>query len=205
MKLLPDTGLVGLAYWELGFRNLTNNRHPVDQARRHQGLEDPYDPVADPDRAVQQSRRQCGAAALYRALYGARNRHCGRPGKPGSQYPKRQILRSAEVHDGDPSPVQSADRADQQEVLGRPQRRGKGGVAVGGHEARDYQRKVSREQDAKAIAEIKATGMEVDRTQPGGDTEAARSRQADDRQVQCRNRPETVDALFKELNAARGQ
>ena len=33
-------------------------------------------------------------------------------------------------------------------------------------EARDYQRKVSREVDAKAMAEIKATGMEVAELSP---------------------------------------
>ncbi len=38
MKRLPDTGLVGLAYWELGFRNLTNNRHPVAKLEDIAGL-----------------------------------------------------------------------------------------------------------------------------------------------------------------------
>src|SRR5436190_5968806 len=27
--LLPPKGLVGLAYWELGFRNVTNSKHPI--------------------------------------------------------------------------------------------------------------------------------------------------------------------------------
>ena len=26
---LPESGLVGLGYWELGFRQLSNNRHPI--------------------------------------------------------------------------------------------------------------------------------------------------------------------------------
>ncbi len=38
MKRLPDTGLIGLAYWELGFRNLTNNRHPVAKLEDITGL-----------------------------------------------------------------------------------------------------------------------------------------------------------------------
>lgn len=31
-------GLVGLAYWELGFRNLTNNRHPVTRLEHFDGI-----------------------------------------------------------------------------------------------------------------------------------------------------------------------
>ncbi|PWC54832.1 TRAP transporter substrate-binding protein [Azospirillum sp. TSO22-1] len=35
---LPEKGLVGLAYWDLGFRNLTNNRRPVAKADDVAGL-----------------------------------------------------------------------------------------------------------------------------------------------------------------------
>jgi tripartite ATP-independent transporter DctP family solute receptor len=35
---LPEKGLVGLGYWELGFRDLTNNRHPVAKADDIAGL-----------------------------------------------------------------------------------------------------------------------------------------------------------------------
>jgi len=35
---LPEHGLVGLAYWENGFRNLTNSKHPVETAKDFQGL-----------------------------------------------------------------------------------------------------------------------------------------------------------------------
>ena len=38
MERLPATGLVGLAYWELGFRNLTNNRRPVATLEDIKGL-----------------------------------------------------------------------------------------------------------------------------------------------------------------------
>jgi TRAP-type transport system periplasmic protein len=36
--LLPDKGLIGLGYWELGFRNLTNSRRPVAKIEDIQGL-----------------------------------------------------------------------------------------------------------------------------------------------------------------------
>jgi len=37
-KKLEDAGLVNLAYWENGFRNLTNNRRPVTKAEDFQGV-----------------------------------------------------------------------------------------------------------------------------------------------------------------------
>lgn len=38
MAKLPDKGLVGLAYWEHGFRSLTNSRHPVARWEDVDGL-----------------------------------------------------------------------------------------------------------------------------------------------------------------------
>ncbi|WP_134701298.1 TRAP transporter substrate-binding protein [Ammoniphilus sp. YIM 78166] len=35
---LPDHGLIGLTYWENGFRNLTNSKRPVEKAEDFQGL-----------------------------------------------------------------------------------------------------------------------------------------------------------------------
>ena len=38
MRKLEDKGLVGLVYWENGFRNLTNSRHPVEKAEDLEGI-----------------------------------------------------------------------------------------------------------------------------------------------------------------------
>ena len=38
MNKLPEKGLVGLAYWENGFRNLTNDKRPVTKMEDLQGL-----------------------------------------------------------------------------------------------------------------------------------------------------------------------
>src|SRR3546814_5266076 len=35
---LDSKGLVGLGYWDLGFRNLTNSKHPVTKLEDMQGL-----------------------------------------------------------------------------------------------------------------------------------------------------------------------
>jgi tripartite ATP-independent transporter DctP family solute receptor len=37
-KKLPDAGLVNLAYWENGFRNLTNSKRPVQKAEDFDGI-----------------------------------------------------------------------------------------------------------------------------------------------------------------------
>lgn len=38
LEKLPQHGLIGLCYWENGFRNLTNNKHPVATAEDFKGL-----------------------------------------------------------------------------------------------------------------------------------------------------------------------
>ena len=37
-SLLPDVGVINLAYWENGFRNLTNSKHPVEKWEDMQGM-----------------------------------------------------------------------------------------------------------------------------------------------------------------------
>jgi TRAP-type C4-dicarboxylate transport system substrate-binding protein len=72
-------------------------------------------------------------------------------------------------------------------------------------EARDYQRKVSREVDAKAIEDIKATGMEVGELSP---EETQKLRDAVKPLIDkfaAEIGPETVAALFKELETIRGK
>ncbi|MFS0824630.1 TRAP transporter substrate-binding protein [Bacillus sp. 1P02SD] len=38
LEKLPEHGLIGLGYWENGFRQLTNSKHPVEKAEDFQGL-----------------------------------------------------------------------------------------------------------------------------------------------------------------------
>jgi len=38
LKMLDDKGLVGLVYWENGFRNMTNSRRPIEKAEDMQGI-----------------------------------------------------------------------------------------------------------------------------------------------------------------------
>ena len=36
---LPEKGLVGLTFWDLGFRNVTNSKQPITKAEDLAGLE----------------------------------------------------------------------------------------------------------------------------------------------------------------------
>ena len=38
LEKLPDKGLIGLAYWDLGFRNVTNSKRPIHKAEDLDGL-----------------------------------------------------------------------------------------------------------------------------------------------------------------------
>ena len=72
-------------------------------------------------------------------------------------------------------------------------------------EARDFQRKVSREQDAAALEEIRKTGMEVSELSP---EETQKLRDAVKPMIEKFSADigqETVEALFKEIGTVRGQ
>jgi TRAP-type transport system periplasmic protein len=158
---LPEKGLVGLGYWELGFRNLTNNRRPVTTVDDIAGLK---------IRVVQ--------SPLFIDLFNA----LGANAVP-MPYPELYSALETGTVDGQENPFTNILSAKFYEVqkhltitrhVYNPQI-----VLVGGKfwdglnederkllqeaaaEARDYQRALSREQADKALEEIKGEGMEV--------------------------------------------
>ncbi|WP_207481938.1 TRAP transporter substrate-binding protein [Arenibaculum pallidiluteum] len=158
---LPEKGLVGLGYWELGFRNLTNNRRPVAKAEDIAGLK---------IRVVQ--------TPVLIDLFGA----LGANPVP-MPYPEVYTALETGTVDGQENPFANILSAKFYEVQKH--------VAVTRHvynpqivliskktwdklndeerkviqeaaaEARDFQRTASRAQEAEALAEIKAKGMQV--------------------------------------------
>ena len=205
MELLPDTGLVGLAYWELGFRNLTNNRHPITKLDDIKGLK---------IRVIQspipiELFNSLGANAVplpYTELYTALETGT----VDGQENPAANILNAKfyEVqkymtvtrHQYNPQIVLISKKVwdglnDEEKAV----------FQSAATEARDYQRQVSREVDAKAIEDIKATGMEVNELSP---EETQKLREAVKPLIDkfsAEIGPETVAALFKELETIRGQ
>lgn len=204
LKRLPDTGLVGLAYWELGFRNLTNNRHPVAKLEDIAGLK--IRTLQSPVPVALFNTLGANAVPLpYTELYTALETGT----VDGQENPNANIINAKfyEVqkyltltrHQYNPQIVMISkkfwDRLNDEE---------KAVIEQAAVEARDYQRKVSREQDATALDEIKKTGMQVTELTP---EETARLRDAVKPIIDkfsAEIGAETVNELFAELKKVRG-
>ena len=163
---LPEKGLVGLAYWELGFRQLTNNRHPVAKVDDIAGLKIRViqTPIyIDLFNALGANAVPMPFTELYTALEtGAID---------GQENPAPSILTAKlnEVqdyltltnHTYNPQIVMIS--AKFWDKLNDDERQLLRDAAM---EAREYQRTVSREQAAKAIEELQSEGMEITELPP---------------------------------------
>jgi tripartite ATP-independent transporter DctP family solute receptor len=202
---LPEKGLVGLGYWELGFRNLTNNRRPVTKVDDIAGLK---------IRVVQSPLfielfNTLGANAVpmpYPELYSAMETGT----VDGQENPYSNILSAKfyEVqkhltitrHVYNPQIVLVSGKL--WDKLNADERKA---IQDSATEARAYQRALSREQADKALAEIKGQGMQVvelsaeetakfrEKAKPVADKFAA---EAD---------PALVQQLYAEIEKARGK
>jgi tripartite ATP-independent transporter DctP family solute receptor len=205
MERLPDTGLVGLAYWELGFRNLTNNRHPVTKLEDIKGLK--IRTIQSPIPVELFNALGANAVPLpYTELYTALETGT----VDGQENPSANIINAKfyEVqkymtltrHQYNPQIVLVSKKFwdglnDEEKTI----------LQQAAVEARDFQRKVSREQDAAALEEIRKTGMEVSELSP---EETQKLRDAVKPMIEKFSADigqETVEALFKEIGTARGQ
>ncbi|MEI2297175.1 TRAP transporter substrate-binding protein [Ensifer sp. MJa1] len=204
-KLLPDTGLVGLGYWELGFRNLTNNRHPVTKIEDIKGLK--IRTIQSPIPIELFNTLGANAVPLpYTELYTALETGT----VDGQENPAANILNAKfyEVqkymtltrHQYNPQIVLVSKKfwdglnGEEQAVL-----------QAAATEARDFQRKVSREADAAALDEIRKTGMEVSELSPEETQKLREAVKPVIEKFSAEIGAETVQALFKEISAARGQ
>ena len=163
---LPENGIVGLAYWELGFRQLTNSRHAVTKVADIEGLK---------IRVIQ--------SPIYIELFNA----LGANAVP-MPFPEVYTALETGAIDGQENPAPSILTAKLNEVqdymtltnhtynpqmvmvsakfwdtLNDEERKVLQDAAV---EARDYERAVAREQSAKAVEELKSEGMEVSELPP---------------------------------------
>lgn len=205
IDLLPPTGLVGLAYWELGFRNLTNNRHPVTKLEDIKGLK--IRTIQSPIPLELFNSLGANAVPLpYTELYTALETGT----VDGQENPAANIL-NAKFYEVQKYMTVTRHQYNPQIVLISKKfwdglnDEEKAVLQAAATEARDYQRKVSRELDAKALEDIKATGMEVSELSP---EETQKLRDAVKPVVEkfsAEIGPDTVSALFKELDAARGK
>ncbi|WP_377154789.1 TRAP transporter substrate-binding protein [Roseateles sp. UC29_93] len=170
---LTDKGLVGLVYWENGFRNLTNSKHAVNKLEDLNGIK-----LRVMQNAVfLDSFKQLGANAVplpYSELFTALETNA----VDGQENPYNTILSAKfyEVqkyltvtnHVYSPWIVTVSKKfwdglsKDEQAVLQQ--------AAV---KSRDFERKDTRDEAAKALAELKTKGMAVNELSPA---ETARMR-----------------------------
>jgi tripartite ATP-independent transporter DctP family solute receptor len=170
---LPEKGLVGLVYWENGFRNLTNSKRPVTKLEDLEGIK----LRVMQNNVFLESFKTLGANAVplpFSELFSALETKT----VDGQENPFNTILSSKffEVqkylsvtnHVYSPWIVLVSKKwwdglsKDEQKVL-----------ADAAKAARDFERKDTREEGAKALADLKAKGMQINELPA---TEAARMR-----------------------------
>lgn len=205
IKLLPDTGLIGLGYWELGFRNLTNNRHPVTKLEDIKGLK--IRTIQSPIPIELFNTLGANAVPLpYTELYTALETGT----VDGQENPAANIL-NAKFYEVQKYMTLTRHQYNPQIVLVSKKfwdglnDEEKAVLEAAATEARDYQRKVSRDADAAALEEIRKTGMEVSEFSPEETQKLRDAVKPVIEKFSAEIGAETVQALFKEIGAARGQ
>jgi tripartite ATP-independent transporter DctP family solute receptor len=166
MSRLPDKGLVGLAFWETGFRNFTNSRKPIVNVEDIKGLK--LRVISNP--MFVESFRALGANPVpmpFPELYGAlESRAMDAQENPlaiilTSKFYEVQKYLSITNHVYTANPVVISKKtwdklsaADQKLLQDAAQ------------EAGAYQRKLSREASVSARKELQAKGMQVNDVPP---------------------------------------
>jgi len=205
MAEMPEKGLVGLGYWELGFRQVTNNRRPINTVEDIAGLK--MRVVQSP--VLIDLFNALGANAVpmpFPEVYGALETGT----VDGQENPFPNILASKlyEVqehlaitrHVYNPQIVMISKKT--WDGLNEEERKVIQDAAV---EARDFQRATSRAQSDEALAQLKENGMQVTELPP---EEIAKLREKAGPVVEkhtAEAKPEVVKLLQDELAKARGR
>jgi TRAP-type transport system periplasmic protein len=194
---LPARGLIGLCYWENGFRQLTNSKRPIAKADDIQGLK--VRVMQNP--AYLDMFNGLGANAVpmaFTELYTALEtktvdaQENPIPTIETSKFNEVQKYLSLTRHTYSPFVVLVSKKfwdklsPDEQKVM-----------QDSCVEARDYQRKVSREANVKILDELRKSGMQVNEVSP---QEAAKMREKL-KPVIDKFTKEYGEALVKELEA----
>jgi tripartite ATP-independent transporter DctP family solute receptor len=166
MDKLPEKGLVGLAYWENGFRNTTHNKRPIQKAEDFDGikLRVMQNPVyLDAFKTLGANAVPMAFSELFSALE--------TKAVDGQENPYNTILSSkfyevqkyvtATNHVYSPWIVLVSKKywdslsKDEQQVLQK--------AAL---KSRDFERKDTREEAARALGELQAKGMQFNKLAP---------------------------------------
>ena len=163
---LPEKGLVALGYWDLGFRNVTNSKHPITKAEDLDGLKIrviPNPVFLDTFRAFKANPVPMAFAELYgaleaRAVDGQENPYAV---ILSNKFYEVQKYLSATNHVYAANIVlvskkfwDSLTPAEQKMMI------------EAADETRSYQRQVSRAAAQKAVGELQAKGMQYNQISP---------------------------------------
>lgn len=163
---LPEKGLVGLGYWDLGFRNVTNSRRPITKGEDLDGIKIrviPNPVYLETFKAFNANPVPMSFSELYTAL---ETRTVDGQENPFSvilsnKFYEVQKYLSVTNHTYSTNIILVSKKfwdqlsPDEQKIL-----------QDAANEARDYQRKVSREQAQSAVSDLKAKGMAVNEITP---------------------------------------
>jgi tripartite ATP-independent transporter DctP family solute receptor len=163
---LPEKDLVGLGYWDLGFRNVTNSRHPITKGADLSGIKI----RVIPNPVYLETFKTFGANPVplsFTELYGALESKT----VDGQENPFAVIL-SNKFYEVQKYLSQTNHTYSTNIILvskkfwDKLSETEKKILNEAFLESRDYQRRVSREAAAKAIDELKQKGMQVNAVAP---------------------------------------
>jgi len=193
---LADKGIVGLAYWELGFRNITNSKRAINKVEDLEGLKLRVIPNAinvDWVKAVGANPTPMAFPEVYAALESK--------AIDGQENPLNVILANkfAEVqkflvlsnHQYNPQSLIFSKKV--WDTLSPAEKKIFQDAAI---ESAAYQRKVSRDAAAGQLAELKKAGMTVTELSP-----AELNRLRDKMKPVVAKHGETIAATVTEMNA----
>ena len=202
---LPEKGLVALGFWDLGFRNVTNSKHPIARPEDLAGLKIrviPNPVFIETFQAFKSNPVPMPFAEVYgamesKAIDGHENPYAV---ILSNKFYEVQKYFSSTNHVYGANIVLVSKRfwdqlsADEQKWM-----------KEAADEARVYQRRVSREAAEKAVAELQSRGMQFNRV---ADAELARMRQVAlpvTQKFAATYNPETVKLYNDELARIRGK
>lgn len=195
LALLPSKHLVGLSFWDHGFRNFTTSTKPINTIEDFRGLKVRVQQIpiyVDMMRALDANPVALSFPELYGAL---ESRAVDGQENPltsivGSRLHEAQKYLSITRHTYNPLVVVASKKT--WDKLSEEERKI---LLDAANEAKPYQRKVSRDAEAKALETIKAAGLKVNELAP---PEVERLRQKV-RPVADKLAQDSGEAITKEL------
>jgi TRAP-type transport system periplasmic protein len=196
---LPEKGLVALGYWDLGFRNATNSKHPITKPEDFEGLKlrvIPNPVFLETFRALKANPVPLPFAELYGALEAR--------AVDGQENPFSVILSNkfyeVQKYVSATNHVYAANillvskrfwdklSATEQRIM-----------MEAATESRPYQRQISREVAQKAVAELQAKGMIFNEVSPAEQRRISQMVKPVTNQLAAKYEPEIVKLYNDEL------